>query len=273
MEPGRLSIHDGIAEVKLERGKVNALDESMVEELAACFRQLADDPRVRGTILTGAGKFFSFGLDIPQFLGYSKERFAEYLTRFTALYRELFAHPKPVVAALNGHTVGGGCMLALACDARLMTSGKAKIGLNAISFGASVLAGSVEMLTFWVGAHRAQEVLYTGSLYSIEEALDLGLIDAVAADTGLLEEARKLVTRHAAKEPAAFQSIKGLLRQPVIDAMREREPQSIHEFVDIWYSERTWRNLQEIKIYAWGAGTRHGSEPFRVTGRVPAHAT
>ena len=244
-----LSIADGIAEVRFERGKVNALDERLVDELSRRFGELSDDPEVRGIVLSGTGKFFSFGFDIPHFLSMSKGAFADYLGRFTALYRELFVHPKPIVAALNGHAVAGGCMLAAACDARIMVSGKAKIGLNEIGFGSSVFAGSVAMLEFWVGPRRAQEMLYGGGLYSAEDALGLGLVDAVVSDPELADAARATARRHAARDPGAFRSIKRLLRQPVVDAMLAREAASIAEFVDIWYSEPTWKNLQEIKIH------------------------
>jgi Delta3-Delta2-enoyl-CoA isomerase len=250
MEFVRVSMQDDLAEVKLERGKVNAIDDRLVEELSQCLGRLADDPQVRGTILTGAGSFFSFGFDIPHFLGYSKEAFTEYLGRFTALYREMFSHPKPIVAALNGHAVAGGCMLATACDVRIMVGGKAKIGLNEMGFGSSVFAGSVGMLKFCVGERRAQEILYAGTLYSADEALALGLVDAIATDASLLDEARSAARRLAAKDPEAFRSIKRLLRKPVIDEMLAREPQSIRDFVEIWYSEGTRRRLEEIKIHA-----------------------
>jgi len=250
MEFVRLSTQDGIAQVRLERGKVNALDDRAVEELSGCFKQLAEDLEVRGSILTGTGKFFSFGFDIPHFLGYSREAFTRYLISFTALYRQLFSHPKPLVAALNGHAVAGGCMLALACDTRIMASGKAKIGLNEIGFGSSVFAGSAEMLAFWLGPRRAEEILLRGMLYTADEAQSIGLVDAVVPEGELIEAARKLVQQHASKEPAAFRSIKALLRKPVIDAAAAREPQSIREFVEIWYSAPTWKKLQEIKIHA-----------------------
>ena len=113
-----LDIHEGIATVRLERGKVNALNEQVVDELSSCLRGLESDPTVRGVLLTGTGKFFSFGFDIPEFLGAQREEFTGYLRKFTTLYRELFVHPRPVVAALNGHAVAGGCMLATACDVR-----------------------------------------------------------------------------------------------------------------------------------------------------------
>lgn len=249
MEFVHVSSRDGLAEVRLQRGKVNAIDDRVVGELAEAFRQLADDPAVRGSILTGTGKFFSFGFDIPEFLGWSREAFAGYLDRFTALYREIFAHPKPVVAALNGHAVAGGCMLATASDARIMVGGKAKIGLNEIGFGSSVFAGSVGMLAFWVGQRHAQEVLYSGRLFSAEQAQAMGLVDAVATEEGLIEVARAVARRHADRDPVAFRSQKGLLRKPVLDDMAARERDSIREFVEIWYSEETWKKLKEIRIH------------------------
>jgi enoyl-CoA hydratase/carnithine racemase len=248
MEFVHSSIDEGIAEVRLERGKVNALEDRVVEELSACFHQLAEDPRVRAAILTGSGKFFSFGFDIPSFLGYSKEAFSEFLGKFTALYRQLFSHPKPIVAAINGHAVAGGCMLASACDARVMAAGKGKIGLNEIGFGSSLFAGSLEMLAFCVGGRRAQEIAYSGTLYSAEEALSLGLVDRVTSESELRAAAGELARRHATKDEAAFRSIKALLRQPIADAMAAREAESIREFVAIWYSESTWKNLQAIQI-------------------------
>jgi Delta3-Delta2-enoyl-CoA isomerase len=244
-----LSVHEEIAEVTFQRGRVNALEEQLVGELSACLHQLAENPTVRGTVLTGTGNFFSFGFDVPHFLDYPAEKFTHFLHQFTVLYRELFSHPKPIVAALNGHAVAGGCMLASACDTRIMVSGRAKIGLNEIGFGSSLFAGSLAMLTYWVGARRAQEIIYSGKLYSAEEAQALGLVDGVTSQNDLLDAARNAVRLTATKEPAAFRSLKGLLRKPVIDEMIEREPQSIREFVGIWYSEPTRKNLQQIKIH------------------------
>ncbi len=248
MQSVHVSIRDALAEVRLERGKVNALDDGVVAELAGAFQRLAADPAVRGSILTGTGKFFSFGFDIPEFLGWSKEAFSGYLDRFTALYRQIFAHPKPVVAAINGHAVAGGCMLATACDARLMAGGRGKIGLNEIGFGSSVFAGSAAMLAYWVGQRRAQEVLYSGTLFTPEQAEALGLVDAVVPEEGLMEAARGVARRHADKDPAAFRSLKAMLRQPVLDDMAARESRSIREFVEIWYSPETWKRLREIRI-------------------------
>ncbi|BBO69024.1 enoyl-CoA hydratase [Desulfosarcina alkanivorans] len=244
----KVEIVDGIAAVSLGRGKVNALNDTIVDELMQCLEKLAADGDIRAIVLTGRGKFFSFGFDIPEFLAFSKAAFTDFLTRFAGLYAYLFTFPKPVVAALNGHTIAGGCMLALACDYRIMISGRAKISLNEITFGASVFAGSTEMLRFWVGSARATEVLYSGAMYSAEEALDIGLVQAVSPGESLIDRARQVADDLAAKPAPAFSGIKSLLRKPVAEEMMRHEAASIREFVEIWYTEDTWVNIQNIKI-------------------------
>lgn len=233
----------------MNRGKVNALNGTVVDELRNRLKDLENDPETGAVILTGAGKFFSFGFDVPEFLMFSKEQFTSFLTNFTRLYAYLFLYPKPVIASLNGHTIAGGCMLALACDHRIMVSGAAKISLNEIGFGSSVFAGSTEMLRFCAGSANAAKVLYSGAMYGAEEAMSLGLIHETATDKALVNLSRQTALQLAAKPMQAFASIKSLLRKPVSQEFISREEQSIKEFVDIWYSKPTWANLQNIKIY------------------------
>ena len=244
-----ISQHGNIATVTLERGKVNALNEPMVEEVTATFQSLEKDAAVKSLILTAKGKFFSFGFDVPEFLGYPKKDFVKYLEKFADLYTYVFQFPKPVVAALNGHTIAGGCMLATACDYRLMVSEKAKISLNEITFGSSVFAGTVEMLKFCVGTKNAQSILYTGVMYSAEEAFHMGLVDQVTTKDKLVEAATKVAQELAKINPSAFRSIKTLLRKPVVEEMLKGDKDSLVEMADIWYSETTWDKLKEIKIY------------------------
>jgi enoyl-CoA hydratase/carnithine racemase len=181
---------------------------------------------------------------------YSRESFAKFLQRFTGLYSYLFTYPKPVVAALNGHAIAGGCMLALACDYRIMVSGKARISLNEISFGSSVFAGSVAMLKFLVGGKNAQAILYDGAMYSAETAAQLGMIDNISSTESLMKDARELAQRMAGQDAAAFRSIKNLLRAPVAEDIARNEERSVQEFVSIWYSESTWQNLHGITIHS-----------------------
>lgn len=245
----QLEKEEGIVIVTLTRGKVNALNVHVIEEMTDCFNTIADDPEVKAVIITGKGKFFSFGFDIPEFLHYPKEDFVRYLNKFTDFYTALFLYPKPVIAALNGHTIAGGCMIAISCDYRIMTSGKAKIALNEINFGSSLFAGSVEMMKLLLGQRKAEEAIYSGAMYSASEAYQLGLIDRVSTTEQIGSEAKNVARMYASKDGVAFKSIKNLLRKPAAEEMRKRERDSIREFVDIWYSENTWEKLQEKKIY------------------------
>lgn len=240
----------GIVTVTLSKGKVNAINESVVDEMTGCLKELAGDAGIRAVILTGTGKFFTFGFDIPEFLSYPKEAFIRYLTKFTDLYAYLFLYPKPVIAALNGHTIAGGCMLAIACDYRIMVTGKARIALNEINFGSSLFAGSVDILKLLLGQREAEKAAYTGAMYSAEEAYRIGLIDQIASEADLEAEAKKIAGQYAEKDGVAFRSIKKLLRGSTADLILKRERGSILEFVDIWYSESTWKNLQEKKIHS-----------------------
>lgn len=239
-----------VAEIVLCRGKVNALNEAVVEELKARFQELEADPETSAVILTGTGKFFSFGFDIPEFRSHSPEDFTSYLTKFADLYTYLFLYPKAVVASLNGHAIAGGCMLATACDYRIMVEGKAKISLNEITFGSSVFAGSVEMLKACVGHANAETILLSGAMYSADEALKLGLIHQKASEESLWKVATSIALNFAKTDQQAFRSIKLLLRKPVAEQMVRREAASIKEFVDIWYSESTQKQTEQVKIHS-----------------------
>jgi len=232
----------------LERGKVNAIDEAVVDEIQARLVELEANDSVRAIILTGVGSFFSFGFDVPELYGYSREAFTGFLLKFTSLYKNLFLYPKPVVAALNGHTIAGGCMLANACDYRLMITGKAKVSLNEIAFGAAVFASSVEILKYWVGPRIAQEILLGGEMHSAETAKDFGLVDEVVRPEQLAQAADRVARRFAGRDPAAFAQMKRLLRLPFIQAANRTERQEIDRFVDIWYSSGTRQQLQKVLI-------------------------
>jgi 3,2-trans-enoyl-CoA isomerase len=237
-----------IALLTLSREKVNALNEPFVEQLGKSLGHLASDRDIRAVIVTGQGKFFSFGFDIPELLAYSKNSFTRYVTKFCSLYTSMFLFPKPLIAALNGHTVAGGCILAIACDYRIMASGNAKIALNEITFGSTLPAGCVEMLRYCTGARNAQTILYSGAMYPAEEALRLGLVDQVCPPEELLDAARTVAKDLARKDTTAFKSIKGILRGPVAQEMAKREKDAVPEFVNTWYSEATWSRLKEIEI-------------------------
>lgn len=238
----------GVATLTLARGKVNALNRAVVRELTQALTSIEADGVSRAVVITGQGKFFSFGFDIPEFLSHTPQDFAQYLTEFTALCAYIFLYPKPIVAALNGHAIAGGCMLALACDLRVMVSSAARISLNEIGFGSSVFAGTGEMLRFWVGGRSATTMLYSGAMYSAEEARELGLVEMVVAESALHSAAADAAAELGAKDAAAFASIKRLLRTRLAEEAGSREAEAIREFVELWYSPSTREHLKKITI-------------------------
>jgi enoyl-CoA hydratase/carnithine racemase len=183
-------------------------------------------------------------------MDYSKADFSRFLDSFTSVYTYLFEFPKPVIAAVNGHAIAGGCMLVTACDYRVMASGTARVSLNEVTFGASLLAGSVEMLKYCVGERNAEIIAGGGEMYVAEDALRLGLIDAVVEQSEVMPRSRSIAAAYADKYGPAFAGIKALLRRQVAERMRSHEVASIDEFIDIWYSEKTREQLRKIKIHS-----------------------
>ncbi len=239
-----------LAIIRLERGKVHALNDQVVKELHDTFKDMEHDDSVRAIILTGTGKFFSFGFDIPGFMNHSPEAFTGFVTRFTDLCTYMFLYPKPIIAAINGHVIAGGCILTTAADYRIMVTGKSKISLNEITFGSSIFASSVDMLKFCVGHRNAELILTTGNMYSAEDAHRMGLVDRVTSDENLMEESKKVALNYATKEPPAFTSLKMLSRKPVAEIMIAREREAIREFVKIWYSPATRAYLKKVTIHS-----------------------
>lgn len=244
------SVHEAIATVTLSRGKVNAINEAATEELRRCLEELTEDSQVRAVVLTGQGSFFSFGLDIPEFLTYPRRDFMRFVEKFADLYTFIFMLKKPIVAALNGHTIAGGCMLATACDYRIMVSDKARISLNEINFGSSLFPGSVEMLKYCTGQRNAELIAYTGAMYAPEEARGLGLVDQVVPAADLAGRTLQIARDFAQRYSPAFESIKMLLRIDTSERMRLKDRRYAKDMVDIWYSEQTWKQLENIKIHA-----------------------
>ncbi len=230
---------NSVATLTLSRGKVNAINPEMVQELRAQLEKLEADPETKAVILTGAGKFFSFGFDLPELMDSPREEFGSFIHQFTDLLEYMFLYPKPLIAAVNGHATGGGCMLALACDHRLMVSGKAKIALNEVTFGASVFAGSTEMLRFWTGSANAWKVLSTGAMFVAEEAKELGLVQEVVSESELLGVTQKIAEEMGEKPQAAFAHLKLLCRRRIVEEFAKHEDRAIEEWLDIWYSPET----------------------------------
>lgn len=198
-----------VALVTLDRPAArNALNEQMLERLGERLQELGQDRTVRAVILTGAGtQAFSAGADIRAMAAKSPQEaraYAELGHHVMALIEDL---PQPVIAAINGYALGGGCELALACDIRIAAS-TARLGQPEVGLGVLPGWGATFRLPRVAGPGPARELIFTGRLVDAQEALRLGLVNAVVEPDQLMPQALALARQIAAQAPLAVQSAK-----------------------------------------------------------------
>jgi enoyl-CoA hydratase len=232
--PFRIVRHGAIAEVHLECGKANALNPRALDALAAALEQV-DRGDAGGVVLTGYDRFFSAGLDLVGLYPLDRAAMEAFVARFDRVMLDVFAFPRPVVAAINGHAVAGGCILALACDARLMAAGPGRIGLNEIRLGLPFPAAALEIARRAIPAASLDTALYGGQLYTPDEALERGLVDGLAA-ADVVVEARSFCERLAELPAAAFRTIKASLQAPALGQAEAARDDLRRAFVDAWFS-------------------------------------
>lgn len=200
----RLEIDSGgVAELTLERPEVlNALNEETIRELDAAFRSLERDENVRIVLLSGTGKAFSAGADIPEVHRLDTETSQAFSRRGHAVLNRIERGSKPVLAAVRGFCLGGGCELALACHIRIAGS-DARIGLPEVRLGIIPGYGGTQRLARIVGRSKALELLLCGRTMTAQEALAAGLVVRVVEPDDLLSTCRELASRIAGQAPLA----------------------------------------------------------------------
>ncbi|HEY6552366.1 MAG TPA: enoyl-CoA hydratase-related protein [Vicinamibacteria bacterium] len=197
--------HDAVAVVTVNRpDKLNALDERTMVELDAAFSELGADETVRGVLLTGAGeKAFVAGADIAELATESPVGGKERSIRGQRVLDRIENLGKPVVAAIGGFALGGGCELALACHVRV-ASENARLGTPEVKLGIMCGYGGTQRLARLVGKGRALEMLLTGDMVDAQEALRIGLVNRVVPRPALLEEAEGLLRKMIANGPLSL---------------------------------------------------------------------
>ncbi|HEY7139594.1 MAG TPA: enoyl-CoA hydratase/isomerase family protein [Methylomirabilota bacterium] len=246
----RLDWRDGLAVVHLTCGKANALN---ARTLAAIERALdeATGGDARALVLTGYERFFSAGLDLVTLYGLERDAMDGFMAWFDALMLRVFAFPRPVVAAIGGHAVAGGGILALACDARLMGARAGRFGLNEIQLGVPFPASALEIVRYAVPPGSVEEVLYGGELFDARVALGRGLVTEVV-EGDVVEAACRVAGRLAAAPAGAFETIKAGLKGPAVERARATLAPLRRAFVDAWYAPEARRRIGEARARLGG---------------------
>ncbi len=191
---------EGIGMVTLNRPKaLNALNLDMFQELDNLFNELIEASRVRVLIITGEGdKAFAAGTDIKMMKGLEVSEVMDRTELVKRTQGKIEEFPVPVIAAINGLALGGGCEVAMACDIRISTT-SAKFGQPEINLGIIPGGGGTQRLARLIGISRAKELIYTGDIIDAKRAYELGLVDMVVAPDELMNEAKGLASKIAAK--------------------------------------------------------------------------
>lgn len=236
---------NGVTVLRLERGKVNAIDAELLEALIETVDGLREEPP-SALVLTGGGGAFSAGVDLYRVLDAGAEYVDRFLPAIDRAVGRLFTFPAPTVAAVNGHAIAGGLVLALACDHRVAAGERAKLGLTELAVGVPFPWLALEVARFRMGERACREIVYSGRLILPAEALALGVVDAVVGEGEAVERAVEVAARLGAIPAAAFRAVKEQLQAPLL-ARREAEAAAhSRRVLEIWKSEESRRAIQSF---------------------------
>lgn len=234
---------ENTAVITLDNGKVNALSQPLLEALGNMLSQI-EHQETRAVVLTGKGTTFSAGVDLFSVFGGSKAQMDRFLATLKSVLLHLFTFRKPVVAAINGHAIAGGCLLAAACDYCVMAGGAGKIGVTEMLLGIPFPTIAFEIMRARVAPQHLQSAIYSGATYSPEEALARGFIDEVVAAEAVRDRALSAARQIGAIPPATFALTKRQLRQPVLDRIERYEKDFSKEYTAIWQRDETSAAVQ-----------------------------
>jgi enoyl-CoA hydratase/carnithine racemase len=206
----RVEREGSVATIRLDRPPANALSRPVSEGLQAAAREVATDQAVRGVVIWGGERIFAAGADVKAMVEFGPVEIAPDVHALEQACRDIEAIPKPVIAAVNGFALGGGCEVALACDLRFAAD-DAELGQPEIRLGIIPGAGGTQRLPKLVGLANARDLIFTGRFVSADEALAIGLVDRVLPPGEVypvaLEEARRFAEGPTAAYAAAKRAL------------------------------------------------------------------
>ena len=197
----------GVGTIRLDRPPMNAINETVVRELEIAAREASVDDRVKAVVVFGGDKIFAAGADIKEMAEAAPIDMTARMAGLQAVFTQVQDIPKVVIAAINGFALGGGCELALACDFRVLAD-NAKIGQPEILLGIIPGAGGTQRLPRLVGPARAKDIIFSGRFLDCNEALAIGLVDAVVPADQTYAKAVEIASRYAKGPLVALRAAK-----------------------------------------------------------------
>jgi enoyl-CoA hydratase len=205
----------------IAHGKANALDVELSKAIVGAIDDYRRSPDT-AIVITGQGAMFSAGVDLVRVVAGGAAYVREFLPALSAALESVFTCPKPVIAAVNGHAIAGGCILAAAADHRVMSRGNGRIGIPELRVGVPFPSVPLEIMRF-AAARHLPAMVYGGATYSADDALAHDLVDGIAEPEALIDAAVAMAEQLAALPPAVFAMTKRAVRAPAIERIRAGE--------------------------------------------------
>jgi len=203
----RLEVTNGVGTIRLDRPKMNALDVQMQEEIRAAAGEASERDDVKAVVVYGGEKVFAAGADVKEMAAMSHTDMIKRSHGLTSAFTSVTRIPKPVVAAVTGFALGGGCELALCADVRIAAE-NATFGQPEVLLGIIPGAGGTQRLSRLIGPSRAKDIIFTGRFVKAEEALQIGLVDRIVPAEQVYEEAVAWAGQFAAAASYALRAAK-----------------------------------------------------------------
>ena len=214
------------------------LGEAVIAELADAMT-----PVVKAVIITGSGSSFSAGVDLFRVLKDGPDYGRRFLPVLDAFLRAALTFPKPVVAAVNGHAIAGGCILAAACDHRIMTEGNGRIGIPELAVGVPFPALPLQIMAARVPDGHLRDLVFTGRTVQVDEAKTMGLIDEKCPAGMLIDRATEVAQQLAAIPPGAFALTKESFYTPILERTKLLADTNAR-VVDAWLQQHTYDTIK-----------------------------
>ena len=235
---------DGIRILRLAHGKVSAMDVELGEALIKEMADAASDASVTAVILTGSGSSFSAGVDLFRLLKDGQDYARRFLPVLDDFLRAALTLPKPMIAAVNGHAIAGGCILAAACDHRIMTEGNGRIGIPELAVGVPFPALPLQIMAARVADGPLRDLVFTGRTVLVDEAKTMGLIDEKCPSGMLMDRALEVAQRMAAIPAGAFALTKEAFYTPILLRTQQLADTNAR-VVDAWMQPHTYETIRK----------------------------
>lgn len=227
-----------IAVLTLAHGRGNVLDLEMCEALAARIEECRA-AWCQAVVVTARGSIFSAGVDLLRIVNEGAPYVRRYLPALSSMLEAMFVYPKPLVAAVNGHAIAGGCMIACTADRRLMARGSGRIGVPELVVGVAFPPLPLEIIRFAVAQPHLAQVIFSGVTADADRAVEYGLVDRAVDAESLASEAIAAAQALAAFPAEAFALTKRQLRAPAIERFRPGQREFDAAVIDSWCAAET----------------------------------